>query len=260
MRRGFRRLAGVVRPIGAVTVKRVIPERVIRVIRFLADAAVHVAAGIDEIEVGYLALHGECGLPPPVMYKFRYEVLDFEIANARIPREDTVALLLLNHNARRNCPVLVEIIPQREAGPDRVGVVEIFLDDIVIVYGNSGRREEAGAGHIVDESGVVLVPGDKADGDVFRNWLIDHALENVAEIAVIDVIALHVVAGLKAARIRLIGDDADSARFRTGAVKRALRTGQLFHPRDVVDVHIQGAADGGYRLLIKVDADARQRT
>ena len=67
------------------------------------------------------------------------------------------------------------------------------------------------------------------------------------------------VAGLVAAGIGLVGDDADRAGLRTGTVQGALRTGQHLDARDVVDVDVERALDRRHRLLVEVDADARQR-
>ena len=67
------------------------------------------------------------------------------------------------------------------------------------------------------------------------------------------------VAGRERARIGLVGDDADRARFGARAVQRALRTRERLDARDVVDVDVERALDRGDRLLVEIHADARQR-
>ena len=61
-------------------------------------------------------------------------------------------------------------------------------------------------------------------------------------------------------RIRLVRDDADGAGLGARAVQRALRTGEHFDARDVVDLDVERALDRGDRLLVEVHADRRQRT
>ena len=63
-----------------------------------------------------------------------------------------------------------------------------------------------------------------------------------------------------ASGLRLVGDDADGAGLGAGAVQRALRTGQHFDARDVVDLDVERALDGGDGLLVEVHAHRGQRT
>ncbi len=88
---------------------------------------------------------------------------------------------------------------------------------------------------------------------------VDVTLADRADAAVIDVVDLDVVGRGEAARVRLVGDDADRAGFRARAVERALRTGERLHARDVVGVDVERAADRGDRLLVEIDADAGLR-
>ena len=59
--------------------------------------------------------------------------------------------------------------------------------------------------------------------------------------------------------ISVIGDDADGAGLRARAVERALRAGERLDARDVVEVQIEVALDGGDRLFVEIGADARLR-
>src|SRR3984957_6069744 len=93
--RGINGLSGIVGPVGAIAVERVVPERIIRVVRLLADSPVHVTAGINEIEIADLALHRQRGLPPAVMHEFRIEMRDCKITDAGVSGGYAIGLLIL---------------------------------------------------------------------------------------------------------------------------------------------------------------------
>jgi hypothetical protein len=73
------------------------------------------------------------------------------------------------------------------------------------------------------------------------------------------IICLHIVRAAQLAELGFVGDDPDRSSFGTRAVECALRSGQRLDPREIVDMQVEHALDGGYRLLIQVYAYARQR-
>ncbi len=74
----------------------------------------------------------------------------------------------------------------------------------------------------------------------------------------VDLVALDLVAGAEGPELGLVGDDPEGAGLGACAVEGALRTDQGLDPGDVVDMDVEGAADGGDRLLVQIDADAGQ--
>ena len=179
--------------------------------------------------------------------------------------EETVAVLQLEDERRRDRPIVVQIDLQRRARAVGVDAVEVFLGIRVVVDGD-GRNAEARiagisalAGYVVDIARVMLAPGHDADCDVVRQRHVDVALGGVAFAAMRHGVALHVIGGRETARVRLVGDDADGAGFRAGAVKRALGAGKYLHAIDVVEMHVERAADRRDRLFVQINADGGQR-
>ncbi len=105
----------------------------------------------------------------------------------------------------------------------------------------------------------MLVPGDQTDRRAVAHGQVEEAFGDMADAAVADAVELQPVAGGEAGGVGLVGDDAQRAGLRTGAVQRALRAGQRLDAVDVVDVDVQRALDGGDRLFVQVHAHAGQR-
>ena len=237
--------------------------RVVRIVAVRDVVAPHEATGVDDVEVADLALDGQRRLAPVVQGVVRLEALHGEVAEPRIDREDTVGPGLLALHDRRHRPLVVEIYLERSAravGTGRVGVVLSIVArrEGVVVHEARDRKHEL-ARLVVDVARVELLPAHEADRRLVRQRDVGKALEHVAERAVPDCVGLHVVAGLEAGRIGLVGDDADRARFRARAEQRPLRPGQRFDARDVVEMDVERTLDCRDRLLVEVDADARQR-
>ena len=66
---------------------------------------------------------------------------------------------------------------------------------------------------VIDVTGIVLVKGDSAKGDPAGNGQVDHALDLAARPAVSDHVALDVDPAAGDAKLRLVRNEADRARF-----------------------------------------------
>src|SRR5690606_28180244 len=83
-------------------------------------------------------------------------------------------------------------------------------------------------------------------------------LGGVALAAAVDGRAFEVEPRGECRGVGLVGDDADRAGLRAGAVQRALRAGERPDACNVVDANVERTLDGRDRLLVEINADARQ--
>ena len=268
---GIDERTGVVGEIGDVGGLLVVQEGVVGVVGLRVVIALQIAAGEGDIEVADLALKREGRLPPLVRDRVGVVARGRQVAgDRRIDGEVAVRLGVLPHENRGDRPVVAEIDLERAARAVGVGVVEALLGEgrrgvaagrcrVGVGQTNARGRVSELVRDVVDEAAVVLGPPHQTDRGVGGERHVDKALGDVAALAAHRV-TLQVIAGLEAAEVRLVGDDAHRAGLGAGAVEGALRTRQGLDALDVVDVQVERALDGGDRLLIEVHADARQRT
>src|SRR5581483_10485677 len=103
-------IAGVV--VGAVIGQLVIELAVVAVVGDRMLSALHVAAGVYDVEVADLALDRQRGLSPVVAGKLRPEMHELEIAYRRVVAEGPLALDGLPLEGRRDGPVVSQIEPE----------------------------------------------------------------------------------------------------------------------------------------------------
>jgi hypothetical protein len=210
--------------VGAVGRQRVVPEGVVVVVLFHVDVAVQAGERVGQVEVADPAFHRQRGLPPAVVRGLRIEVGQRQLAHLRVHGKATLGLLLLAHEGRGDRPVVVQVHLQRQARAGGVDLVVVLpgaagvVDGAVAAGVGVPRRERARAVHVVDVAGVVLVPGDQADGRALAHGQVEEAFGDVADAAVADAVELQPVAGGEAGGVGLVGDDAQRAGLRTGAV------------------------------------------
>ena len=134
------------------------------------DLPVEIGAGISEVEIADPALDGQRRLGEAVVVALREEMLDLEIADARIEAERAVRALVLAEQAGGGRPMLGEIDAQSGAAAGHVDVVKLFSTraSLLTTMPPGLRQEGAGAGDIVDIAGVVLVPADDAQRGACR--------------------------------------------------------------------------------------------
>src|ERR1700722_13570923 len=78
-------------------------------------------------------------------------------------------------------------------------------------YTIDDARTRVGASHIVDESGIVLIPSNQTDGRDRRQRQVHETLQLPAGAAVLDLVEVNIVAGSELGWVRLVADDADGA-------------------------------------------------
>ena len=246
----------------------VVPIGVVRVVERSIHVAVELVTRVREIEVADLAFDSEADLVPLVLRVFVAEVLHGVVAGgeaAEVVAESANALLFLHLHDRGEGPVVVQLNPQRSARTGGVDGVVVVLDVGGVVDGEVISRRAriarvgAGAGDVIDPAGLLHLPAHQAHCSLLADGHVDEALGHIALATVVDGVAFQRIASREARSIRLVGDDADGARLRAGAVQRALRTGQRLDAGDVVQVDVQVALNGGDGLLVEVGAHARLR-
>ena len=248
-------VAGVVDDVRAVAGQRVVPERIVAVVAFFLLVALEMRVRVDQVEVADLALHGQGGLNPAVVGVLRIEMREGQVADLRIGSDIAVGDRLLPHDGGADRPVIVDVELQRRASAADVDIVVVVLGGsgahqgrrlraaMRIADRDAGGRERARTDFVVDVAGIMFVPTDQANGRAGRHRYVDHALGGIANAAVIDRIDASAVAGGKTAGVGFVGDDAERAGLRAGAVQRALRTGQRLDAGDVVHVDVERAPE-----------------
>ncbi len=247
----------------------------IGIIGHILHRAVEIGARIGQVPIADLALHGHRGEIPIVDILARREIVILQIARARIIQELALGVHMLVDDARRHRPVIVEIDQQRGAAAIIVDVVIVLLDERRIVDGERrilDDRVAVGIGAhrmrpligargigIVDIAAVMFVVTDQADRDILVQGNVDEPLGGAAGTALAELVALEIVSALELARIGLVGDDAQGARQRTGAVERALRARQRLDARQIIGMQVDRAEDRRDRGLVDIEAAARQR-
>ena len=245
-----------------VGIVNIISVGVIGIIAGAIGRPLQISTRIGQVEIGDLALDGQGNLRKLVLADFREEALRLQVTLVVVLKEDAAGLAVLMQDRWGHCPIVVEV--DLERGPAAIGaqVVKILLDQIAVVVdeiGSIGVGVGARSQDIVDIAAVALVEGDAAECDPVGNRQVDHAFEAAAPIAMADLVDLGVEAARGHAQFGLVADDADRPGLRRRAVQRALRPGEALDPGDVVDMHVERAADGRHRLLVEVGADRRQR-
>ena len=113
------------------------------------------------------------------------------------------------------------------------------------------------AEHIVDVAAVSRrLRGDANGEHIIDQRRIEHAGDAVAHAAFPAGAEVRVNIGLEAARVRLIGVDAQRAGLRGGAVQCALGAGQGFHMIDVHHADVRLRAGLADRYLVEIDGSA----
>src|SRR4029079_10883329 len=103
---------------------------------------------------------------------------------------------------------------------------------------------------VVDVARIALIESARPEGDPGSDRDVDHSFELAAGAAVGNLVDLSIHAPGQHAELRLVGDDADRARFAGSSVQRALRSREALDPRNVVDMDVERSADGRPRLLV----------
>ena len=163
-------------------------------------------------------------------------------------------------DGRRRGPAVVQVDLERRATANDVDVIIVLLNQRGVVDDNPANRwqEAAGARHIVDITGVALVPADGAEGGIVADRQVDHAFDLATLTALGDGVHLGIDATFQPGCRRLVGDDPDRAGLRRCPVQGTLRPRQRLDPGDVIDMHIKRTADGRDRLLVEIEANRRQ--
>ena len=251
-------------------IERVIGLGIIGIVAGLGVAAIEIGAGIGEVPVPQLALDRQRCLDEAIAAIFGEEVLDLQVAYLRVIPIGAVAARFLVDRVGRDRPVLVEIDLERGAAAPDVGVVIVVLHERAVVHHHAAlagrarrrrrlRQEAAAAEHIVDIASIMLVETDQAERRHLVDRQVQHAFQLAADAALLHRVQLGIDTAIGALVIRLVGDDADRAGLGRGAVQRALWARQALDPGDVIDMHVEIAADRGDRLLVEIHADRGQR-
>ncbi len=206
--------------VGAVVL--VVGLGVVGVVGLGVELAIHIGAGIGDVESADLTLDRQSRLIEAVVAVFGEEVLDFEVADRRIVTGRTVGARVLRQQGRGDRPVVVKVDLQRGAAARHIAVVVVLLDVLAVVEGQARQVTaiavaQAGKGacarDVVDITGVVFGPADDAQGDLVGQRRVEHALDLATLAAVIDRITIDIEAAVCAAEVRLVGDYADRAGF-----------------------------------------------
>ena len=230
------------------------------------DLAVEVAARIGQVEITDLALDRQGGEIPFVDVQVGREFVDIEVAGARVEAERALGFLVLREQRRGHRPVVVEFDAERDAAAIGVDRVEVLLHEGPVVDRQVVGRIGVGQGvgpafqRVVDIAAVADIIGHHADRDTFAERRVEEALDAAADTALAELVEIEIISGRELARIGFVGDQADRAGERTGAVERALRSRQRLDAGQVIGVDVEHRADRRDRDLVDIDADRRQRT
>ena len=150
---------------------------------------------------------------------------------------------------------------EREVAGRREAQARAAAPGVVVVDVVLASRRQAG---LIDVAAVGDTPSNQSHRQhVGHNRQIDHAVEVVVGSALPGLRHFAGKIAAECAAVGLVGDDADRARFRRGAVERSLRPLEHFDAGDIVQfeidvaaaavVFIVGADDG----LVVISADGR---
>ena len=121
-------------------INAVVEVRIVRVVERRIDLAVEVVAGVRQVEVADVAFDREPRLPPLVVGVLLREVRDSVVAGddevVEVVAPGSVAVLVLNHEGRRDRPVVVQIHAQCRARAVRLDRVVVVLGELVVVDRN----------------------------------------------------------------------------------------------------------------------------
>ncbi len=160
-----------------------------------------------------------------------------------------VGFHVLENHTQRRIDVVCRVPVQGCAPASRLHGVDVFVDHA----GIGVRAARAVAQHPVDEAGIFRGEADQPHGQlVLHQRYVDHCADIVADAAVAGIGELRLRPGIEFLRIRLVGNHAQRAGLRAGAVERALRPTQRFHPLDVDEPWVGIAAARRDRLLIEI--------
>ena len=249
-------------------INRVIPVRVIRVVKRAVYLTIQVGTGVDDIKVTDLPLDGHGHLVPLVISKLFFEVRDraisiYKITEVLSPR--ALAFLLLVLELRRNRPVIVEVNQHGQPGTHGFNRVVVVLGDRCIIQRDvvvgcaRYAGERAGSALIINPSSVLAHPTNQTDRGVVTQRRVDVALCGVAGIVAVHHVALEAISSREARRIWLVSDNSDGASLRAGAVECALGARQRLNSGNVVHMDIEVALNRRNRLLIQIHANTGLR-
>ena len=255
------------------------------------DTGIHVTVeertGVDEIQRADAAVEGPRRLFELVSQRVGLETLDLQIPHVRIVVKDTLGFELLRGVLQQGRPVVIDGPLQAHPDTTIVRGIDVILDHGRVIghfldhrdvhttgahhrpVGKNGalrivntvpgeRRVDGrvgleGAFHVIDVTALVIVIQGRAEGQLVGNDRdIDHGFEGVR---ISTLMGLRVAAretGLELVQNGLVGDQAHGAGHGTGAVERALRTGQHLDSLHISDEDIQVATAGRDRLLVKI--------
>ena len=117
------------------------------------------------------------------------------------------------------------------------------------------------ARHVADVTAITLVEA----GHTQRHARAQRHVDEGVDAAAVRIRALgeagarNVDAALEAVGVRLVGDEPQGARQRTGAIKRALRAREGLDALHVIDVQVNRAGDGRQRNFVDIEGAGRLR-
>ena len=118
----------------------------------------------------------------------------------------------------------------------------------------------AGARDIVDIAALIVEIDHTTQREGVGDGHIDHRIDLVARLAALGEGHAGVEPGIEAAKVGLVGNQANDARLRTGTEQRTLRTREHFDPRQIGGIDIEVAARLRERLLVEIHGDVRRET
>ncbi len=249
-------VAEVVRVVGVV---RIVGERVVRIIVGVVDVAIEVAAAVDEIEVGDLALYGQRCLVPAVLVEVPAVTRDLAVTERGVGGEKSIGILGLPGHGRGDAPGVGEVDLQRGTGAGGLDAIEVLFPQGGIVARDAGGRvhQQWIRRDVVDEPRVAAGIANEPDRRAVRQRQVHEPFDAATRVSRVDLDDPEIVTSLEPPDLRLLGNDAQRAGHRTRAEQRALWSGQRLDPLDVVDVDVEVVVDGRDRLFVEVHTDER---
>ena len=219
------------------------------VVPLVGDIPVEPGTGRRELRAAEVALEGERRLLPVVVAVLVEELDDLEVAEGGVGLPGAGCRTALADEPSDCRPAVAQVPRGRDAPTGDVVFVEIVLDETGIVLGIG----QVAAEDVVDVAALAGGESGDADRETIAQAYVDVAAQVVAGLSFAGCIGAGVDLRAEAARIRLVGDDAQRAGLRTRAEERALRPRQRLDALDVHEPGIDLLRVGGERLFVEVD-------